>query len=352
MEGGEQDKSEHPTPFKLERARRQGNVARGPDLGFFSALTGGLAAFWLLGPDLGVRLADQIRRSFVIASQLTDSREALLRVFADLLVVMAAPTALIAATVFLAVLALELVQVGFVFSTETLRLDFKRLDPAANLKRLVSPKLLIETVKSVGKLLVYAGVAALLITAALGEAGAMTDATSLSSIGWRLSLRLLGFFALAAAAFALFDQIVVRRDFLKRMRMSRREVRREHKDREGDPRLKRRRKELHAQFVKVSQSLRGVREADVLVTNPTHFAVALRYDPQRDEAPLIVAQGAHQIAQRLRRLATLYGVTIHQDPPLARALYRGELGREIVPALYPPVAELYRRLRSSDAERA
>ena len=98
-------------------------------------------------------------------------------------------------------------------------------------------------------------------------------------------------------------------------------------------------------FEKLSQSLRGVRSADVLITNPVHYAVALRYEAGRMEAPTVVARGAHHVALRLRRLAFSYGVAIVENPPLARALYRCDLDREIPDALFAPVAQVYRGLQ-------
>lgn len=130
--------------------------------------------------------------------------------------------------------------------------------------------------------------------------------------------------------------------------MSRRELRREVRDREGDPRLKHRRKQLHREFAKMSKSLRNVRGADVLVTNPTHYAVALKYDTRAMSAPTVVSRGVNEYAQRLKRAAFLYGVVIVENRQLARALYhRCELEREVPEAFYRPVADVYRQIRKS-----
>ena len=106
------------------------------------------------------------------------------------------------------------------------------------------------------------------------------------------------------------------------MRMSRRELRREHRDREGEPRQKQKRKQLHAEFVQASQSLRGVKGADVVVTNPTHYAVALRYDAASMAAPAVVSRGAGDLALRIKQLAFRHNVVVIEDKALARALYR------------------------------
>lgn len=149
--------------------------------------------------------------------------------------------------------------------------------------------------------------------------------------------------------FAAVDQIIVRRQFLTKMRMSRREVRKEAKDREGEPRLKQKRKQLHREFTRASESLRNLRNADVLVTNPDHLAVGLRYQAQQMSAPQIVALGVDHLAQRLKRLAFCYGIPIIEDRALARQLYRpSALNRTIPETCYSKVAEIYNALRRSE----
>ena len=344
-EGGEQNRSEQPTAFKLSRARERGVVARGADLGFLTALAGFTGYVWFTGGSLWERTAQAMRDALVVAPHLADGGGQLLAVTGLTLGAALRPVGLLAGTVFLAVLVLELVQTGGVFSTTPLQLDFNRLNPATGLKRLFSVRLLIETLKSLLKLVVYTLLGALVVVQAIKAAPTIVDAEGLREALRAVGFRLLTFFLAAAALFAALDQLLARRDFLKRMRMSRREIRREVRDREGDARLKRHRKQLHREFTKASQSLRGVRGADVLITNPTHFAVALRYDPDRMEAPIVVSRGAHRFALRLRRAAFVYGVVIVRNPPLARALYRCELNRPVPEALYPPVADLYRALR-------
>jgi flagellar biosynthesis protein FlhB len=249
--------------------------------------------------------------------------------------------------VFTSVLVFELIQTGFVFSTEPLSFNFGRLNPAQNLKRIFSPRMLVETAKNVAKLAAYAALAGLLIYAAgWSWGGAITDAFSLADAAGRLGLRLMILFVGAAVVFAIFDQLIVRRDFFKRMRMSRRELRREHRDREGEPRMKQKRKQLHADFAKASQSVRNIRGADLLITNPTHYAVALRYRPTTMEAPHVVSRGAHEQALRLKRLAFVYGLTIVEDPPLARLLYhRCQIDQQIPEPAFQRVADLYLAMR-------
>lgn len=346
-EGGEQDKSEQPTPFKLDRARRKGTVARGADLGFLTSLAAFLAYGWIAGPAISHQLTTAMRSALIATGSLADGYDSLLQVIVLLLAGVAAPVAVMAGVVFLVVLVFELLQSGFVFSAEPLRPDFSKLNPARGLKRLFSLRLLIETGKQILKLCAYTGIGYLAIREALqSDIGSMTDARAVAAALSHMAFRLLGAFVVLALIFAALDQLIVRRDFLKRMRMSRREVRREHKEREGDPRIKQKRKQLHAQFAKASQSLRNVRGADVLITNPTHLAIALKYDRATMVAPMVVSYGAGEFAQRLKRLAFLYGVPIVEDRALARELYRfAKLNAPIRESAFQPVATIYNGIR-------
>jgi flagellar biosynthetic protein FlhB len=356
MEDSEQGKTEAPTPFKLIRARRKGSVARGVDLGFFTGLTAFLGFAWVAGPSFGRIISQSIRGALIEGGTLADGHYAVLSVVALLFSSVVPPLVLLAGTIFLVVLLFEILQSGIVFSAEPLKPDFNRLNPTNGFKRVFSLRMLFETGKNVLKAAIYTTVAWLVIRGALrNDIGAITDARSLSALLSHTALRLLGAFVLVAFVFAVLDQIIVRRDFLKKMMMSRRELRREAREREGDPRLKQKRKQMHAEFVKASKSLRGMRSADVLVTNPEHIAIGLRYDPRTMEAPLVVSAGTSHLAQRLKRLAFIYGIPIIENRVLARELYRkSNLDKPIPEHCFCPVADIYNAIRrksgAGDAE--
>jgi flagellar biosynthetic protein FlhB len=347
MEAAEQDRSEQATPFKLARARRKGSVARGADLGFLIAVGAFLLYMWIAGAGLGDRLAEASRAAIVTAPSLSEGSNALFALTGYVFSSVSRPLAFLCFSIFAAVLLFELVQTGIVFSAEPLKADFSRLNPAKGLKRLFSKRLLIETAKNILKFAVYVGIAWLVGRRAVGDAlGSVGDAGGLSSAMYGAGLRLVACFALAALVFAALDQVIVRKEFGKNMRMSRRELRREVRDREGEPRLKQRRKQLHAEFASASKSLRGVKGADLIVANPVHYAVALRYDRATMAAPVVVSRGANGLAQRLRKLAFLHNVVIVENRALARALYRScALDTPVPEALYREVAALYMGLR-------
>lgn len=341
----EQNKSEQPTPYKLSKAREKGAVARGMDLGFLTSLAAFLAYSWIMGPGVQTQVARMARAAFVTAPQAAGGSSEILALTGTVMAAAARPLAFMMAVIFGVVLVFEIAQTGVVFSTEPLRMDFGKLSPAKGFKRVFSFRMLVETGKNVLKLAAYTAVAAFVILEAQRNAPAIANAADLAAALTRTGLRFLMFFTATALVFAALDQLISRRDFMKRMRMSRREIRRETRDREGEPRLKQKRKQMHREFTKQSQSLRGIKDADVLITNPTHFAVALKYDPRQMIAPMVVSQGAHGLAQRLKRLAFLYGVVIVEDRQLARELYaKAILGAPIPEIHYRRVADLYRSL--------
>lgn len=183
-------------------------------------------------------------------------------------------------------------------------------------------RLVKETIKNVVKMAVYAGLAWVMIVGAIETFGdSIADGPALARAMEGGAGRLLFAFILAAVFFVAVDQFIVRGEFRKQMRMSRSEVKREARDREGEPRFKQKRRELHAQMRQQSQGLASLGGADLLIVNPEHFAVALVYRQGEMEAPEVRAKGRNQFAQLLKRKARLLGLTIVADPPLARALY-------------------------------
>lgn len=343
----EQNRSEAPSAHKLMHARRKGQVARGLDLSFLS----GLAAFLLFmsaaGGALGTRLSIAMHDTLVGGAQLAGDRDTIYAAIALIGGAAVRSIALLAILIFAMVLALELVQTGFVFSSEPLKPDFSRLSPAKGLKRLLSVRLLVETAKNLLKLVAYTLIAGLVVQSTLrADLAGVGDAATLAHAITHSATRLLATVAAAAFGFVVLDQIVTRRDFIKRMRMSRREMKQEARDREGEPRLKQKRKQMHAEFVRGSRSLRGLPGADLLIVNPRHIAVALRYDRQAMTAPLVVSAGVDHLALRLKRLAFVYGIPVIEDRLLARALFRSTAIDRMIPAAsFRPVAAIYNRLR-------
>lgn len=348
----EQNRSEAPTPHKLRRARERGMVARSVELGFLGSLIALAAFIAVAGEGFAARIGEMSRLTLAAGIDRAGDPEQAGELIRMTYWSMLQPLLLLGGTVIAVVLLLELIQLrGFIFSAHPLKPDFTRLNPAQGLKRLFSIRLLKETLKTLLKAAVY-GVALWLIVAdaidrfAIASSEGERLAGVLAAAGMRLALVFIGI----AVCFAILDQILVRGEFLKQMRMSHREVTREHKEREGDPRIRQKRKQLHKEYASQSQGTGNLPGSDMLVVNPEHFAVALRYDSDAMAAPTVSAKGRNQLALALKAEAARLGIPVLRRPELARELYRRcASGREIPPASYEAVAELYIQLRREAA---
>jgi flagellar biosynthetic protein FlhB len=257
---------------------------------------------------------------------------------------------LLGITLLVIVVPFEILQLrGLVFSSQPLKPDFSRLNPAKGFKRLFSVRMLKEALKNIIKFAIYGALAVFAIRHTIGQVGfEATTASQLASVLWTSSVRLIGLFAPAALALAALDQIIARREFAKQMRMSRSELTREYKEREGEPRIKAKRKQLHAEFIKQTEGIGKLGGSDLVIVNPEHFAVALAYDSSTMSAPTVRAKARNQLALAMRREAARLNIPIVADPPLARELYKsGAAGREIGADHYRAVAGHYSHLRAN-----
>ena len=346
----EQNKTEEPTPFKLKRAREKGNVARGTDLGFFAVLVGLTIYILVAGGQLVKTLTDAMRRALATIGESSGEPISALTALTASPGKIIEAVGLFALTIMLVVLLLEIIQVrGIVVSTQPLKPDFGRLNPAKGLKRLFSIRMLKDALKNIAKLIAYVCSAFFVIQKAFLDAEpGINDTSSLMDAIYATSMRLLFVFALIALIFAAIDQIIARREFLKQMRMSRSELTREVKDREGEPRIKRRRKQLHAELSKQTKSLGSLKGSDLLIVNPEHFAVALSYDSKTMNAPRVTAKGRNNFALLLKSRARLLSIPIFELPLLARALYRKcDTGAEVPQEDYRAVVDVYLNLSRS-----
>jgi len=347
MAEGDQDKSELPTSYKLTQARKKGAVAKGTDLGFLTASGVALGFLWWSGPQLAGEMSWQLRMALLSASTLAEGGQPLWVLARNLAWPLAGSLGLLLAALFLIVGTFEIVQTGFVITTHPLKPDFSRLNPAQGLKRLFSIRLLIETFKSTLKFVMYSAATWVILQQVMSDQLTLiVDGPTLVRVTAHAVLRLIAAFVGIALFFTLIDQIISRRQFATKMRMSRREVRREHREREGDPRLKQKRRQLHGEFVKASQSLANLKGADVLIVNPQHVAIALQYNRRRMIAPKVVSSGKDALALKLKGLALLYGVPVVEDRVLARRLFRQTRLNETIPdELFASVAQVYNRVR-------
>lgn len=344
-----QERTESATPRRRQEAREKGQVARSREVNTVFVLGAGLLALHLWGSLTVDRLMGLFRWSAGAMSTLTLTPATVSEGAGHLALYMGVVLAPLVLPVMLAGVAADLAQGGLVWSGHPLQPQWGRVNPATGIRRLFAGRSLVELLKSVLKILVV-GLAAwsalrpafprFLMLPSMEPGQLLAFAASLVMA---MGIRVLAALALLAAADTLFQ----RWEFGRSLRMTRQELKEEYRQSEGDPLLRQR---VRSRQLEVSRRrmMREVPKADVVVTNPVHLAVALRYDGATMAAPRVVAMGQRLIAERIRELARENGVPVVEDPPLAWALFRStKVGGEVPVALFRAVAELlavaYRR---------
>lgn len=337
------DLSEEATPYKLEQARKQGSVAKSQDITALAILATAATLLHAKGWD-GLKQAMKLQLQAIGGIARLDWSPDGMSVWLGSLL-MGVLTTL--APYFLALLVVgilvNLLQTGPVFTFKPLSPDFSRISPVTGFKRLFSLRVLYEVVKSLVKLAALSGIVYVSIKELIpmligisaldpkGYAALLTDTTSGLLIKMVFVLLVIG----------TIDFAYTRWEFSKRMRMSRRDVRDESKNREGDPRIRAKLRELRKEMLKRSKAMRKLPSADVLITNPTRLAVALTYDHGKAAAPQVVAKGAGDVARKMREVASRHHIPIVQNRTLARALFREVDNDGFVPEKwYPQVAKI------------
>lgn len=339
----EQNRSESATPFKLQEARRRGQVPKSLELNSLFAIAALLVV--MVGWGRGM-LRDQMRLDasvFGQAHRLNFEQTHLMQWLAELfLQLLYGLSPLLLAVVVIAIAA-NMLQTGPVFTTFPLKPDIDRINPVSGLKRLFTLKLLFELVKNLIKLVLFAVTIFFLIRDLLPALLGLLQIAPAAYFGLTFghAVDIVFKLALVLAAIAIADVMYTRWSFADKQKMSRREVREEVKHREGDPRIRARMRELRRESLARSKALRRLPEADVLITNPTHLAVALMYRKETMAAPLVIAKGAGDLAAQMRVLARRHHVPIVENPTLARALFaRAEVEEKIPGEFFAAVARL------------
>jgi flagellar biosynthetic protein FlhB len=337
-----EDRTERASEKRLQEAREQGNVPQSRDL------SGAVVVF--AGATMLLANSSQIYTHMhnIYALGFSYSREALFsdrlpsRVFYQVLrEMLAILTPIFAATLMAAVGATVAIG-GFNFSTEALIPKFQRLDPIAGFGKLFALNGLIELAKSLLKIVFIGCAMVLLLRHDIPDVMATGSEPVGTGVGQSLTLvaHAALLFSVVLALIGSADAVWQRFDYGRRNRMTKQEVKDEHKDTEGNPQMKGRIRQMQIQIAR-RRMIQEVPKADVIVVNPTHFAVALRYDDARMRAPRVVAKGVDVIAQQIRLVAAAHNIPLVEAPPLARALYATtELGQEIPAALYVAVAQI------------
>src|ERR1700691_1334929 len=338
--GGE--RTEEPSQRRLQEARERGQLPRSRELTNFATMIGGSAALVAIGGTIASRLELMMRRSLSIdgsALLSTDSMTASLGAAC-----MSAVTAILPVfgTLIVMVLLASVALGGWNFSTQALAPDFSRLSPLSGLQRLFGLRGVSELAKALLKCFVVGAVCAGIVSWIFGDVLALGRMAPRAAVSHGAGLMCWAFVWLCAslALVAVVDVPLQLFQFRRQLRMTRQEVRDEAKESDGRPETKQRIRQLQ-QTIARRRMMHKVPTADVVLVNPTHFAVALKYDPKQMRAPRVIAKGVDLVAHNIRRLAEEHRVPVFESPKLARALYRSvDLNQEIPAGLYLAVAQV------------
>jgi len=334
------DKTEKPTPKRRREARERGTVAKSPDLQGAVVLLAGIAALGAAGPALMERVGE-VTRASLSTDPATVTPDKVGTLLADVLGPVAVGLAPVVVICAVAGLAIGIAQVGFKPSVKILKPDFKRINPVNGFKNIFGPNALFQAAKNILKVVVVAAVVLWALLPHLAEVASMVGMSPVA-LGAEIAGEMRSIALRAAAAYLLIgvaDYAYQRYRTEKSLRMSKQEVKDELKTQDLAPEIKSALRRRQAEMAR-ARMMADVPTADVVVTNPTHYAVALRYDGSTP-APVVVAKGMDHLAARIREIARDAGVPIVPDPPLARSLYRTvEVGQEIPEQLYQAVAQV------------
>lgn len=335
-------RTEPPTPRRLREARRKGQVPRSRDLTAAITIWTALGALALAVAPGAAALAGAAAQTFSRAGGADASILARVGMrYADLALDLAAPVFLAAAV---GALLIGVVQVGGLFSLEAVAPRLERLDPGRGLRRVLGGRGWIEAAKSLAKFLAITAAAILAAAATYRDvvAASGSDAHALALAAGRLVLRVTLAAAVVLLGIGFLDLAYQRWRHRRDLRMTREEVKRELKEEEGDPAVKAERMRLHRQML-AHRMVMDVPRATCVIVNPAHVAVALRYDPEdEDAAPIVLAKGEGELARRIVEAARAAGVPVLRNAPVARSLLTCELGDAIPERLYEAVAEVLR----------
>ncbi len=342
MADNDQEKTEQATPKRARESREEGQVIHSKEVSSALALLGAIVAFYATGSWMVHRMAGLMQRYFSGLDSISlgvDSLQTLiLNVMADFALIV---SPVVLATLILGVAA-SVFQVGFTISTKSLFPKFSKLNPIQGIGKLFSFRSSVDVIKALGKILVLGGLAYSLIK---GEVNVLPlliqmDVMDIWAFIGRVSLRILLYTFLAMAVIAGLDYLFQWWQHQKDLRMTKQEVKEESRQTEGDPKIKSRIRSIQIEMSR-RRMMDGVPGATVIITNPTHLAIALKYDSKNMQAPKVVAKGAGYIAEKIKEIARSNHIPVVENKPLARTLFKAvDVGADIPFEMYKTVAEI------------
>jgi flagellar biosynthetic protein FlhB len=341
-DANDSERTESPTQKRLDDARAKGQVPRSRDLSAAAVVLAGGLGLRTLGSAFGDHMLSLMRGGLTFTRDAALDNGWMMHQFERSALQGALAVAPLLGLLLAAAVLAPLAIGGWTFSGEALTPDFGRLNPASGLGRVFSVRGLIELSKALARFLVVAIVALAVLWKQFHSFNQLVTEPTAAAVVHAMSLAGTALLALggALAAIAMVDVPLALWQFNKQMRMTRQEIREEHKETEGSPEIRGRVRRMQQALAR-KRMMQQVPKASVVVTNPTHFAVALQYDESKMRAPIVVAKGQDLIASRIREIASEHRIPLVEAPPLARALHANcELGDEIPARLYAAVAKI------------
>ena len=337
-----QERTERATHKKLEDARRKGQVPRSVDLGAAAVTLAAAGALQLFGSAAAEGLAGMMARGLEVRGADLVYEDAMLRQLGESAALGLLAVLPLFGAMLVAALAAPALIGGWSFSAEALSFKGERLDPVAGIGRMFSLRSLVELVKSLAKFGLVAGIGVAVVALQMDEVRQLASQPLAAAVvdSGRIAAYALLAMSAGLVMIAAIDAPYQLWQYSRDLRMSREELREEHKEMEGSPESRARIRSLQQELAR-GRMMQDVPRASVVVTNPTHYAVALRYEDGRDGAPVVLAKGADLVAARIRELAAAHGVPLVSAPPLARVLYRHvDIGRQVPHGLFVAVAQV------------
>lgn len=318
------EKTEQASSYKLEQARKRGAVVKSAELNHFLGMLVGLIFVIALGYAFIQQTLMLCARIFKQAGHLSFDTVHLMSVGSGWLIEALTIMSPLVGSILIVGVISNMIQTGPVFSFHPMKPDFNRLNPIAGFKKFMSIKLVFELVKTLVKFSLFSAVAYVALKNIAAEMFTLYQQSVYAILPFFLSqaVNIMMRLIIVMAIFAIIDRLFVRWEYLRQMRMTRKEMMDEIKRREGDPMIRRRRKEIEHELRKKSQSMGRVEEGDVVITNPTHYAVVLKYDRATMLAPIVIAKGAEKTAQEIKQRAYSAHIPVIRQPLLARRLYK------------------------------
>lgn len=341
-ENDDQERTEQATSKRREETREKGQVARSHEVVSVSILVAGLLFFYFGGSTLLLKTMDVMTAGFREAGRMNLTPDSVTAIFVNYIFKGFGILFPLLIAVLIAAILGNVLQFGFMFSTESIQPKIDKISPAKGFKRLFSLRSLAELLKSILKVCIISGVAYLIISNEFDRLVPLADQSvwgMFSYIGG-VSFKLLLAMTVVLVFLAALDYAYQRWEYEKSIRMTKQEIKDEYKNTEGDPMIKARIRRIQREMAQ-KRMMTQVPKADVIITNPTHLAVAIQYSPDNMQAPIVVAKGADFIAEKIRDLARENDVPIVENKPLAQVLYKMVKVNKMVPEnLYKAVAEV------------